>query len=330
MATAMVRQVLLCLMAAVAALLAAALARPANAQGYPSKPIRLVVSAVPGGAPDIVARLISSALTISEGWNIVVENRPGALQTLAAVEIARGEPDGHSVLVYSMPITTAPSLMPNLKLDFAKDLVPVIKISTSYNVLVVHPSVHAASVSELVGVLKDRPDKMSFSSGGYGTPAHLIGELFKLKTDVKAVHVPYARSNQVPDLLAGVNQFCFLNVLSAVELVEAGKLRALAVTAPARLDLIKSVPTVVEAGFPALSVEDWFALAVKAGTPAEAIGRLNGAANKVLALPDVRAAFAKMGALPAGGDGAQLSEQMQSQTDLWRQVVRDAGIKIPE
>jgi tripartite-type tricarboxylate transporter receptor subunit TctC len=227
----------------------------------------------------------------------------------------------------SVPITAAPAFLPNMPFDLSKDFAPVIKISTSYNVLVVNPSLPAYSVSELVDLLKRQPDKLTFSSGGFGTPAHLIGEMFKLKTGVRATHVPYQQFPQaIGDLISGVNQYMFVTSLPVIDLIKAGKLRALAVTGPKRLSVLPEVPTIVEQGFPGLVVEDWVGFSVKSGTPGDTVARLNQAINGVLAKPRVREAFGKLGAEPAGGTPAEYGELVHSQIALWAKVVRDSGM----
>jgi len=209
------------------------------------------------------------------------------------------------------------------------DFAPVIKVSTSYNVLVVNPSVAAHSVSELVALIKSKPDTMTFSSGGFGTPAHLIGEMFKLKTGVRATHIPYQQFPQaIGDLINGTNQYMFITSLPVVELIESGKLRALAVTGPKRIPALKDVPTVVEQGFPDLVAEDWVGFAVKAGTPDDIVVRLNTAINAALGTPKVRDAFAKLGAEPAGGSPAAYGEMVKSQIAHWDKIVKDANIKM--
>jgi tripartite-type tricarboxylate transporter receptor subunit TctC len=303
----------------------------AGAQSFPSRPIRIVVPTSTSTPPDIIARVIATEVTEREGWRMVVENRPGAVQTLAAADVLKQDADGYSVLVISLPLLAAPALLPNLGFSLDTDVAPLIKVSVSYNVLVVNPSVPARSVSELVAFLKRDPDKHTFSSGGFGTPAHLIGEMFKLQTGARAMHVPYQQFPQaIGDLLNGTNQYQFITMLPVIELINSGKLRALAVTAPKRVAALPNVPTIVEEGFPNLVVEDWTGFGLKSGTPRDIVVRLNQAINKALATPKVREAFAKLGAEPAGGAPSEYDEFVKSQIAHWAKVVRDSGIKMQQ
>jgi tripartite-type tricarboxylate transporter receptor subunit TctC len=195
-------------------------------------------------------------------------------------------------------------------------------------VLVVHPSVPAKSVSELVALLKSKPDKMSFSSGGLGTPAHLVGELFRQETGTKAVHVPYPQfPRAIADLVSGVNQYMFITTLPVVDLIATGKLRALAVTAPHRLGALKDVPTAIEAGFPNLVTPDWHGFMVRSGTPPELVIRLNQAVNKALNTDGMRSGFAKIGAEPIGGSPEEFGKLVRSQIEHWGKVIKAAGMQ---
>jgi tripartite-type tricarboxylate transporter receptor subunit TctC len=314
---------------AIGLLVSAAGASPVLAQSYPSALIRIVVAAAPGTPPDIISRLVANDVAQSEGWRMIVEDKPGAMQTIAGAEVLRQPADGHTVISVSLPGMVAPTLLPNLNYSLVKDFTPVVKLSTSYNVLVVHPSLPVKSVSELVAHLKRHPDKLTYSSGGFGTPAHLAGELFTLQTGVRATHVPYqALPQAIGDLISGTNQFMFVTTLPVIELIATGKLRALAVTAPERVDALKEVPTVGEAGFPDLVVQDWVGYLVKATTSKEIVIRLNEAINKALAKPAIRASLAKLGAQPAGGGQGEFAEFLNSQTVYWAKVVKDSGMKM--
>jgi tripartite-type tricarboxylate transporter receptor subunit TctC len=291
--------------------------------------IRIVVPYGAGSAPDVVTRLIANDLAESGSWRVSVENRPGALATIAMGEVLKQPADGRTPMLIDIPVAAAPALLPNVKMRVDIDFASVVKISKDYNVLVVHPSVAARSVAELLDTLKSKPDKFTLSSGPLGSPAHLIAEMFKLRTGVRATHVPYVKAPQrLMDLIAGTNQFDFLSTSLAVDLIATGKLRALAVTAPQRVAALKDVPTVGEQGFGSLAVESWFGLAVKSGTPPDAIVRLNEAVNAVLAKQKVHDALTKLGGEPAGGTSAEFESFVKSQVAHWGKVVRESGITM--
>ena len=296
---------------------------------FPTGTVRFVAPFSASTPPDIISRIIAKELSESENWRAIVENRPGGITTIAATDVLNQPADGHSLYVMSVPSVAAPSLVPNISYRLETDFEPVIKASVSYNVLVVNPAVPANSVAELVTLLKSKPDRLTFSSGGFGTPAHLIGEQFKLQTGTRAQHIPYAQFPQaIGDLLNGTNTFMFITMLPVVDLIKSGKLRALAVTGPKRVAALPDVPTIVEAGFPMLIVEDWTGFAVKRGTPPATIARLNGAINKALEKPSVREAFARLGAETAGGSSEAFGQLVNSQVAHWRAVVTEAGVKI--
>ena len=303
----------------------------AAAQFHPSGMIRIVAAAAAGTPPDIVSRLVANELSRAEGWRVVVENKPGAMQSLGQAELLRQPADGSTLASVSLPGVVAPALMRGVKFRLDTDFAPVIKLATAYHVLVVHPSVPANSLPELVALLKREPDKLTFSSGGFGTPAHLAGELFKLQTGVRATHVPYqALPRTIADLLNGTNQYQFITPLPVLGLVADGRLRALAVTAPARVPALPEVPTVGEAGLPNLIVQDWMGLLVRRGTPDSAVVHLNAAINHALAAATVRAALAKMAAEPAGGSPEDFGRFVSAQVAFWGKVVKDAGIEMQQ
>ena len=302
---------------------------PSSAKSFPSATIRFVAPNSASTPPDIISRIISRELTESEGWRVIVENRPGGVTTIAATDVLSQPADGNSLYAMSVPSVAAPSLLPKIAYDLGRDFDPVIKATVSYNVLVVNPSVPAKTVAELVALLKSQPDKLTFSSGGFGTPAHLIGEQFKQQTGTRAQHVPYAQFPQaIGDLLNGTNTFQFITLLPVVDLIKTGKLQALAVTGPKRVPILPDVPTIVEAGYPSLVVEDWTGFAVKHGTPKETVARLNAAINKALEKPSVREALAKIGAEPVGGTPEQFGRMVGDQVAHWHQVLSDASIKV--
>jgi len=298
---------------------------------FPNRIIRIVVPTASATPPDIICRVIASQLSDAEGWKVIVENKPGAVGMLAGLDVLKQPADGYTLYASSLPVAASPALLANMSYRLDTDFMPVIKLSVSYNVLVVNPKVPATSISELVAYLKSGDGKANFSSGGFGTPAHLIGELFKLQTGVQTTHIPYnAMPQAIGDLMAGTNQYMFVTSLPVVPLINGGQLRALAVTAPKRIAILKDVPTVVEEGFPGLVAEDWVGLSVKSGTPPAVVARLNAAINTALTSTPVRETFAKVGADPAGGTPEAFGAHFDSELAHWAKVVKDSGIKMQQ
>jgi len=301
----------------------------AFAQDYPSRVIRIVASNSAGTPPDTLARIAATALTDGEGWKVIVENKPGGVGTIAANEVLRREADGHTLFSIGSPLTAVPALLPNASFNLDTDFAPVVHFATGYNVLVINPKLPVHSVSELIDFLKKNPDKHSFSSGGFGTPAHLLGEMFKLEAGVKTTHVPYNQFPQaIADLLGGVNSYQFITALPVVQHINSGALRALAVMGNKRVPALKDVPTIVEAGYPKFAAEDWVGFMVKSGTPPAAIAHLNAAMNNVLKTDKVREALAKMGVDVGGGTSEEFGVRVHAETVRWTRVIKDAGIKI--
>jgi tripartite-type tricarboxylate transporter receptor subunit TctC len=324
------RTVLMC--GSAAGLSALASIPNAMAETFPGeRTIRIFVGAGPGSPPDVVGRLIAAELSETRGWRIIVENRPGALQTLAMAEVLKQPPDGLSVFPMTLGAVAIPALAPAKGLRLETDFAPVALIASGYLALVAHPSLSAATIPELISLLRARPEALTFSSGGFGTPAHLAGELFKLQAGVRAVHVPYPQTQQrVADLLGGATQFAFLNTPAAVDLIASGRLRALAVTSPTRIAALEQVPTVVEQGYPGLVVGDWIGFLVRSGAPNDAIDRLNVAINAAIRTPRVQNALAKLGYDTKGGAPAELGDLVRSEVAHWGRVVRESGIKLPQ
>jgi tripartite-type tricarboxylate transporter receptor subunit TctC len=317
------------LMGALAALAGLAGAVPAAAaEAFPTGVIRIVVPAPTSSPPDLISRLIARELSSNENWRIIVENKPGVGGIVGGSDVLQHPADGLTLFALSTPDAAAPALM-SMPFHLSADFSPVIKTAVSCSVLVVSPSVPARSVTEFIALLKAHPDEMTFSSGVFGTPAHLIGELFKLEAGVRARHVPYVQLSQaIADLLNGTNQYQFITVMPVIDLINSGKLHALAVTSSKRVPAVKDVPTIVEEGLPALVEEDWNGLAVKRGTPPDVIARLNQAVNTALARPSLRDALSKLGSEPAGGTPVEFDDLVKSQLAYWGKVVKDSRIKI--
>jgi tripartite-type tricarboxylate transporter receptor subunit TctC len=316
------------LLAAVAVFSAA---HRADAQSYPSRPVRVIVPASVSTPPDIVTRIVANTVNENEGWNLVVENRPGAGQILGTREVLKQPADGYTVLTVGFPLTVTQSLVLDAGFDLNTATAPVAQLAMTGNVLVVNPNVPAKTVAELVQYLKDNPDKGTFSSGGIGTPAHIIGELFKLQTGVHTTHVPYTEfPRAIADLLQGVNTYQFIAVAPVLGFIHEGKLRALAVTPAKRMAALPDVPTLAEAGYPGLTSFDWVGWSVKAGTPADVVTRLNAAADKALATPKVQDAFAKIGSEAVGGTPQELGELIRSQVVQWAKVVKEANLRLQQ
>jgi tripartite-type tricarboxylate transporter receptor subunit TctC len=301
----------------------------ALAQSFPSRNIRIVVPATAGSPPDILARIVGNAIAESESWTVVVENKPGGVQTIGTAEVLRQPADGHTLLSVTTPIAATTALVPSVQWKIERDFAPVVQVGTSYNILVVNPSTPVNSLPEFVAYLKQSPGKYTFSSGGFGTPAHLLGELFKLETGVQTTHVPYqGLARAIADLINGTNTYQFIAAVAVVELVNSGNLRALAAMSHKRVPALKDVPTIIETGYPKLASEDWVGFLVRSGTPDPVVARLNAAVNKVLKTDKVRGALAKVGTDPGGGTPETFGKLVNDEVAHWTKVIKDAEIKI--
>jgi tripartite-type tricarboxylate transporter receptor subunit TctC len=313
-----------------AILISAALAGAASAQAqdFPSRPIRVFVGFGPGSGADITARVVGARMSQILGQQIVVENKTGAGSSLAAEAAARAPKDGYTLLMatISQPINAA--VVPNLPFDFVKDFAPIALISTTPNLLVVHPSIGVKSVKELIALAKEKPDSLSFGSSGVATGTHLSAELFKVLTGVKMVHVPYGGSAQaVTDLLAGRIQLLFSPASTVIQHVHDGKLVALAATEAKRAAIAPEVPTMAEAGLPGFATGLWFGLLAPAGTPREAIDKISAAANEALKADEVGKALHPQGIDLLGGTPDDFARYIDSEMKRWDSVARAAGLK---
>jgi len=315
---------------AVLAFITLCLAATAAAQSYPSKPIRLIVPFVAGGPPDILSRLLGQEMAGALGQPIVVENKPGAGGNLGYELAAKAAPDGYTVLLGSINTHAInPTLYRTLPFDPVKDFTPVTLLALVHNVLVVHPSSPANSVKDLLAQAKAEPGRLTFGSAGNGTTLHLAGELMKLMASIDLVHVPYKGAPQaLTDLVGGRISMAFSGVPPAMPLIQGGKLKALAVTAPKRIALLPDVATVSESGLPGYDVVAWNGLLVPAGTPREIIDRLNVTALKALAQPDVRERLLARGFEPVGSTPKEFAEVIDRDVRKWSRVVKESGARI--
>lgn len=306
-----------------------ALSHTAAAQnGYPSRPIRLIVPSAPGGGTDFTARTIGQKLTDIVGQTIIVDNRPGAAGNIGVEIAAKSAPDGYTLV---MPITSFPinpHLYSRLPFDTLKDFAPIVHASSAPLFLVVNPAVAAKSVGELIALAKAKPGQLNFANSGNGTTAHLAGELLKKMAAVDIVGVAYKGGGPaVLDLIAGRVQIYFSTIPAALTHVQAGRLRGIAVTTSRRVDLIPDVPTVGESGLPGFEVVGWFGIFAPAATPKPVITRLNKDLNAVLRMNDVQQRFASQGLMPGGGTPEELGRFLRSELSKWGALIRDAGIQ---
>ena len=316
----------------VLASIAAALALPRSvfAQGaWPSKPIRYIVPFAPGGTTDILARVVGEKLGAALGQTIVVDNRPGQGGSAGAAELARAAPDGYTIgggTISSHAINA--SLYDKLSYDPVTSFAPITMYATQPNVLLLHPSVPAATLAEFIALLKANPDKYSFGSAGIGTSQHISGELFKTMAGVKMQHVPYRGSGQmIPELLGGTLQVAVDNIATALPHMKAGKLRALAVTTAQRSGVAPEIPTMAELGLTGYELSSWQAVFAPAGTPPAIVERLYTEIAKILKLPDVSKRLGDLGLDLSGMPPAQLAALVKADVPRLGKVVRDSGAK---
>jgi tripartite-type tricarboxylate transporter receptor subunit TctC len=309
--------------------LAASLAAPlgAMAQGYPSKPITVIVPFAAGGTTDILARVIGQALNKELGQSVIVDNRAGAGGNIGAQLAAKAPADGYTLFMGTVGTHAInQSLYKKLGFDPVKDFAPLTRVAMVPNLLVAHPGKPYKTVKELIAYARANPGKVNFGSSGSGSSIHLSGELFNALAKVDMVHVPYKGSAPaVSDLIGGQIDIMFDNMPSAIQHVRAGKLRPLAVTTAKRSPELPDVPTIAEAGVPGYEATSWFGLFAPAGTPAPVVAKLNGALVKVLADPEVKKKLAEQGAEPYSEKPEQFAEFIRKESAKWSKVVKDSG-----
>jgi len=299
----------------------------AHAQPYPYRPVRMVIGSAPGSGNDIAGRILIAKISEAWGQQIVMENRPGANQAIAAEIVARAPADGYTLLLCgTVTVAINPALYKKLRYDPQRDFAPVALIGTVPNVLVVHPSTPVATVGEFIAYAKASPGKYSFGSSGIGSTLHLAMEMLMSVTGIKLVHVPYkGGALAMADLLGGHVLAIFENVPLAVTSVRAGKVRPLGVTAAKRSAQLPDVPTFIEAGFPGFEIYAWYGVCAPAATPKAVITRLNDEVNKALNQPDLQSRFADLGVDLAPGSSAQFAAFIKSETIKWAKTIKDSG-----
>jgi tripartite-type tricarboxylate transporter receptor subunit TctC len=308
--------------------LAVLLAAPAAAQDYPSRPVKIIVSYAPGGSNDVVARVIAPELQKELGQSFIVENRAGASGTIGADMVAKSPTDGYTLFMGAGAHALAPSLFKKLPYDITKDFAPISLAATSTYVLALNPSVPAATVPELIALLKSKPGQLNYASAGKGTPLHLAAELFKSKTGTDIVHVPYGGDTPaLNDLLAGTVQIAFMSVASTAPQIRAGKLRALAVTSARRSDALPDLPTLGELGIAGYDVGTWWGLLAPAGTPDAVVAKLNAAMRKAVALPQTKERFAPLGLDPRSDSPTEFAAFIKEEVVRYAAIAKIAGIE---
>ena len=294
---------------------------------YPTRPIRLIVPSAAGGGTDFTARTLAQQLSVSLGQTLVVDNRAGAAGNIGVETAAKSTPDGYTLV---MPITSFPinpHLYPKLPFDTVKDFSPVVLASSAPLLLVVHPSVNARSVNELIALAKAKPGQLNYANSGNGTTAHLAGELLKKMAHVDLVSVPYKGGGPaVLDLVAGRVHVYFSTIPAALTQAQAGKLRALAVTTSKRVPILPDMPTVGESGLPGFDVVGWFGIFAPAGTPRGVIARLNKDSNDALRQPEIQQRFATQGLIPGGGTPEVLGNFLKTEIAKWGALIKEAHI----
>jgi len=305
-----------------------AVAAGAMAQPYPARSIRVIVGFPPGSGADITARVIGAKAGEALAQQVIVDNRPGAASNIAAELAAKAPADGYTLFIGTVANTINATLYPRLPFDFARDFAPVVLTTAAPNVLVVHTSVPAKSVKELIALAKSRPGQLNYASAGTGTAPHLSGELFNAMAGIRMVHIPYKGSPPaVTDLLAGEVALMFSPSSTVLPHVKSGRLRALAVTTAARLPSLPELPTVAESGLKGYETITWFGFVAPAKTPQAIVARLNAEIVKVLALPEVRNPFAIQGIEVIGGTPEQFASYIRDEITKWAKVIRLSGAK---
>jgi tripartite-type tricarboxylate transporter receptor subunit TctC len=300
--------------------------RMAQAQAYPTRPVRVVVAAAAGGTSDILSRILGQWLSERLGKPFVVENRPGGGGNIGTEAVVRAAADGYTFLLFGPYAAINATLYDKLNFNFIRDIAPVAGIMRAPNVMEVNPSVPAKTVPEFIAYARANPGRINFASNGIGTSTHVSGELFEMMTGVNLVHVPYNRALAVTDLLGGQVQVMFDALPASIEYIRTGKLRALAVTTVKRSAALPGIPTVGEF-LPGYEASQWYGLGAPKNTPAEIVEKLNRRINAALADPKIKARLADLGGTPLPGSSADFGKFIADETEKWAKVIRAANIK---
>jgi tripartite-type tricarboxylate transporter receptor subunit TctC len=299
-------------------------------QSYPTKPIRVIILVVPGGGADVTSRTVGQKLTESLGQQVIVDNRPGGNGIVGMDIAARSNPDGYTLVLGTIgPVAVNPSLYRKLPYDSVADFDPVARAVSALNVLVVHPSVPAKNVKELIALAKASPGKLTYGSSGVGFADHLAGELFNTLAGVKMVHVPYkGGAPAMLDLVGGNLQLIFATVSTAIGSIKAGKIRPLGITFAKRVEQFPDWPTIAEAGVPGFTVDNWYGFLAPRGSPKAVVAKLHAEINRILDLPDVKERLAALGIYPfLAPTPAAFGEYIKSEIGKYEKVVRSSGVK---
>ena len=313
----------------IAGLIAAAIATtPACAQGWPQKPVKMVVPFPAGGPTDVLTRSMADKLGTQLGHPIVVENKPGAGGTIGADFVAKSAPDGYTFVMATGSTHSVGPYLGKVPYDPQKDFTPVIWVGTATNILVVSPVIGVSSVRELIDMGRRSPGKLNYSTSGIGSVAHLTSELFSSMAGFKMVHVPYKGTQQsIPDLMAGQVTLLFDNIMTAKPHIDAGRLKGLGISSAKRSALVPDIPTIAESGLPGFESTNWFGIFGPAGTPRAVVERMNAEVNRILADPAILERFAQLGFEPTGGTPAEFAALVAAESLKWSKVIRDANVK---
>ena len=315
--------------AAAAILMACPYSASAQTPAWPNKPITLIVTYPPGGGADAMARLVAPKMAEALGQSVVVENRPGASGQIGASAVAKANPDGHTLMLDASSFAVNPALFPKLPYDSLKAFKPVGVMALFPNVVLVNAQVPVKNIPELIALAKSRKDAVSYASSGNGSAQHLAGALFESAAKVDMVHIPYKGGGPaLNDVIGGQVPLFFGNLASTLQHVQAGKLRALAVTSGKRATALPDVPTLAEAGVPGSEIYEWNAIFAPAGTPEAVIDKLSEALNKAMENPEVKARIAQLGGEVQKGGPKAAQEFIQAQMALWARVVKGKGIVL--